>query len=657
MMRATLIVFFSVLSCLVPVAAAAQRSTLAVDTGLTLSGTPLEIEVTLEGWTHSNPRAVEIYLDGQRLGQRGVPAGTSTLHFAAVRLTSGQHHVSIVSSTVTAEARFRTLPGWLSLLPPLLAIVLALVTRDVLVSLFLGVGAGALVFTGFAPTAALARTIDRYIVGALADGDHASIVIFTTLLGGMVGLITKSGGTSGLIDRLKPYATSSRRGQLATWAMGVAVFFDDYANTLIVGPTMRPITDRLRISREKLAYIVDSTAAPVVCLIPISTWVGFEIGLIGDAFRGLGLPFDAYTSFLRSIPYRFYPMFAIFTVAVVAWTGRDFGAMRRAEKRARDHGKVLADDARPIADYANEAMTPKDGTPPRAINAVLPILTVVGVTLIGLYKSGASGLVRGEGTGMLAWLRQVLENANSYQALLWASLSSVLVALALPLAQRLLRVGEAVGAMLEGFKAMMMALCVLTLAWSLGSVCGDLHTADYLVGLTRDILQPSWVPALTFVLAAAVAFATGASWGAMGILTPLVIPICHNLAISAGMEVGSPAYMGVLSATIASVLSGAVWGDHCSPISDTTILSSMASGCDHIAHVRTQLPYAVAIGGVAVLVGNLPAGFGLRPWVSLVLGAAIITTGVLWLGQRQDRQAARQTEAESADPASDQPAG
>lgn len=620
--RASAILGFFLL--LAPAALWAQGSTLSLDTALSLSGTPLVVEVNLEGWPHQEPRTVDFILDGERIGRRGVPGGVSSQKFDDVILTGGNHTVRVISATVEAETTFRALPGWLSLVPPLLAIILALITRDVLVSLFLGVLSGAFVFAGFAPTTAIARTVDRYIVGALADTDHASIIVFTALLGGMVGLITKSGGTQGVIARLTGFATNARRGQLATWFMGLTVFFDDYANTLIVGPTMRPITDRLRISREKLAYIVDSTAAPVVCLIPISTWVGFEIGLIGDAFSNLGLPMDAYTSFIRSIPYRFYPLLAVVTVALVAWSGRDLGAMYRAEVRARRDGKVLDDDAKPIADYANAAMLPEEGTPKRARNAILPILTVVLVTIIGLYRSGASGLARAEGTSTGEWIRQVLENANSYQALLWASLSGALLALLLPLGQRIFSLEDGIKAMVEGFKSMIMALIVLTLAWSLGAVCGDLRTADFLVSLTSDVLSPALVPLLTFLIAAAVAFATGASWGAMGILTPLVIPICHNLMAQAGTEIGGTTYMAVMSATIASVLSGAVWGDHCSPISDTTILSSMATGCDHIAHVRTQLPYALTVGGLAALLGCLPAGFGVVPWLSLATAFAII---------------------------------
>ncbi len=631
-------VFLLLLWCLaLPGGAAAGTPQLAVDVPLTLTGAPLEFNVELKA---ERKVQVTVYVDGQAVGKAMVEDGSNTLKFANPGIPSGRHEVVVRSGSVSAETGMRAVPGWLSIVPPLIAISLALLTRDVLISLFLGIFGGAMILFSWNPFAAFGRTIDHFIVPSLADKDRASIIIFTTLLGGMVGLITKSGGTHGVVRRLKPYATSRRRGQLATWAMGLTVFFDDYANTLIVGPMMRPITDKLRISREKLAYIVDSTAAPVVCLFPISTWVGFEIGLIGGAFEQLGLPFDAYSVFVATIPFRFYPIFALVLVFTLAWSRTDYGPMRAAEARARDEGLVLAADAKPIADYSSQEVEPPEEVPKRARNAILPIVTVVAVTIIGLYLSGVGGLTRGVDESFVVWVRRVLENANSYQALLWASLSGVTVALFLPVVQRLLELREAMAALVAGFKAMLMALVVLVLAWSLGGVCDELRTADYLVGLTQAYLSPTWLPALTFVLSAAIAFATGSSWGTMAIIEPLVIPVCHNLAVAAGHEPGASTYMVYMLATIGSVLAGSIWGDHCSPISDTTILSSMASGCDHIAHVRTQLPYAMTGGLLAIAVGSVPVAMGLPAWVSLLLGTAIIVGGVLAVKRRQEQRAA-----------------
>ncbi len=629
-----------------PQSALAVTPDIAVEAHFSVSSTSPKLTI------HSSTGLrADVLIDGERVAENvRLKKGSNEVEITDVRLTSGTHQVLVRSANVQATTSFNTLPGWLSIMPPIIAIALALLFRDVLLALFLGIFSGALILNGWNPFAAFGRTVDTFIVPALADSDHAAILVFTTLLGGMVGLVTKSGGTHGIVELLKPYATNRRRGQLATWAMGLVVFFDDYANTLIVGPTMRPITDRLRISREKLAYIVDSTAAPVVCLFPISTWVGFEIGLIGDAFKQLDIPYDAYSFFVASIPYRFYPVFALVMVVTLISLRRDFGPMRRAEARTIDTGKVLDDDAKPIADYSSDEVEPAEGTVTRARNALLPIATVALMAVVGLYLTGSSGLERGE-AGWLEWIRLVLDNADSYKALLWASLSGVMVALLLPLFQRILTLSEGIGAMVSGCKAMFMALMVLTMAWSLSAVCDGLQTAPYMVAQVSDSMSPAWLPAFTFILAAAIAFATGSSWGTMAILEPLVIPICHSLSLAAGFEPTSEPYTIWMLASVASVLTGSVWGDHCSPISDTTILSSMASGCDHIAHVRTQIPYALCAGGLAIFVGSIPAARGLSPWVSLGLGVLVIVGGI-WALQRfggQENEIPAEAMADGAD--------
>ncbi len=574
---------------------------------------------------------VTVRVDGSVSDELSLAPGSHSVELAAT--ARGEQRIRIEATEASAEFSSKAIPGWLSVLPPLVAIGLALIFKDVILSLLLGVFSGALFIYHWQPATALARTVDTFVVPSITDPSQASILVFTTMLGGMVGLISKSGGTQGIVNRLTPYATSRLRGQAATWALGVVIFFDDYANTLIVGPTMRPITDRLKISREKLAYIVDSTAAPVVSLFPISTWVGFEVGLIGAALTSIGLTTNAYAAFVSSIPYRFYPILALVMVLTIALSRRDAGPMLKAERRAVETGKVLGDADVPLADYSEGALAPPEDKPHRAFNALLPILTVASMTVVGLYVTGSVGVERGDYSSTFTWIRDVFGNADSYRALLWASLSGMLVAMILPLAQRILTVREATGAMVEGFRSMLMAFVTLILAWSIGSVCSELHTADYLVGLTSGLLSPYWVPVLTFVLAAGISFATGTAWGTMAILTPLVIPIVHGLSLEAGFGLESAEFSRLLPATIASVLSGAVWGDHCSPISDTTILSSMASGCDHIAHVRTQAPYALAIGALGIGIGSIPSAYGLSPLLSLLLGIGVIVGGVLWLGK------------------------
>ncbi len=614
-----------------------QPSISAEADGAALRGRPLHLTVTVSGVPEGATLPVEVVIDGSRVSDLQLSRGENEVVLNETK-DAASYSVELRGAGFEETVEVRAIPGWLSIAPPLLAIILALVFRDVLISLFLGVLAGAWILAGWKPFPAFASTIGDFIVPALADTDHASILVFSTLLGGMVGLISKSGGSLGIVDKIRGWATSAERGQVATWMMGIFIFFDDYANSLIVGSTMRPITDKLRVSREKLAYIVDSTAAPVSSIFPISTWIGFEVGLIAAAFASVGITMDAYGAFIASIPYRFYPIFALLTVLVIAASGKDFGPMLKAERRARATGKVLADDAVPLADPTGDALTPPEGIPYRAINAIAPIVTVIIVTVIGLFITGSAGVDRAAHPSTAGWLQAVFSDANSYAALLWASMSGVIVALLLPLAQRLMPLRELMSGMVEGFKAMLLALIVLTLAWSIGGITEALHTADYVVGMTQGILSPHWVGVLVFIMSALIAFATGTSWGTMAILMPLVVPVAHGIAVTAGHAPGTTIYTGALLGAISSVLAGSVWGDHCSPISDTTILSSMATGCDHIAHVRTQLPYAVGVGVLGMLVGDIPTGYGLSPWISLVVGSIVIVGGVLWLGRRSDEE-------------------
>jgi Na+/H+ antiporter NhaC len=470
------------------------------------------------------------------------------------------------------------------------------------------------------------------VLHALTDPDHASIILFSLMIGGMVGIISRNGGMQGVVNRLLPLASSPQRGQGATGLLGVIIFFDDYANTLIVGNTMRQVTDRLRVSREKLAYIVDSTAAPVTCVALVSTWIGYEVGLIGEAVQRLeGYNEAPYSVFLGSIAYSFYPLLAMFFVFLVAFSGRDFGPMFQAEVRARTTGQVLAPDAS-VDDAAGGAseLIAKEDHPERAFNALIPIFVLIAGVLTGLW-------VTGEGET----LREVVGNADSYKALMWASLLGALTAGALSIAQRILTLGEVVDAWYAGLKAMLIAMIILVLAWSLSSVTEVLHTAGYLVSVLGDWLAPGLVPALVFVLSAATAFATGSSWGTMGILMPLVIPLVW--AVLVANNVANSDNYHIIYSTAACVLGGAVWGDHCSPISDTTILSSMASGCDHIDHVRTQLPYAMLVGGVGILVGTIPTGFGFPWWLSLPIGASVLFVAHRFLSKPVDVEAAEAT--------------
>jgi Na+/H+ antiporter NhaC len=605
------------LLALPPVAWAAPEIGVEPDR-VALSGVPFSLTVIVS--QTPGPIETRLLVNGREVDRRTLPAGSHRVKLEELKLPPGRHNLRVEGGGASAEAEARVILGWLALLPPIIAISLALIFKDVLVSLFVGIFSGALLLFEWNPVTAFVGSVEHFVVPQVADSTKAGILVFTLFLGGMVGLITRSGGTHGIVDRVHGLATNARRGQLTTWLLGVLVFFDDYANALIVGSTMRPVTDRLRISREKLAYIVDSTAAPVASVFPISSWIGFEVGLIAGALVALQLPYNAYTTFLASIPYRFYPLFALVLGFTIAATGRDFGPMLKAERRASKEGKVLADDAVPLADYRSKVLAPPEGAPQRAFNAFLPILTVIAVALFGFVNRDFRS-----------------PDFDSIPILLWASFTGMVMAAVLPFAQRILTIRQSMAAMVEGFKSMVLALAVLVLAWSIGSVCTELHTADFVVELTRDILSPFWLPVLIFALSAIVAFATGTSWGTLGILMPIVVPIANGLALAAGMPVQTAGYDAILVGTISSVLAGSVWGDHCSPISDTTILSSTASGCDHIAHVRTQMPYALAAGILGMLVGDIPTAYGLPPWISLLVGSAIIVIGVRWLGRRSDQ--------------------
>ncbi|MGH7483314.1 MAG: Na+/H+ antiporter NhaC family protein, partial [Longimicrobiales bacterium] len=433
------------------------------------------------------------------------------------------------------------------------------------------------------------------------------------------------------------------------------IFFDDYANTLIVGNTMRPVTDHLNVSREKLSYIVDSTAAPMAAIAVVSTWVGFEISLIGDALRNsasqvtdaalradlLAAAENPFAVFLHSIPYLFYPIFALLFVLLIALTRRDFGPMREAEQRAAAGEGVLRPGSVPAVDTSSGIMDARAGAPHRWYNAILPVLTVIIVALAGIYATGAASLGGVAGSS----LSEIIGAGDPFRALIWASFLGSVLAIALAVAQRILSTQEALDAWVGGMRAMFMAIIILVLAWGLGGVTEALGTGPYLSGVLGDALPLAALPVLVFLVGAAISFATGTSWGTMAILVPVVVP----LAVSMGAGIGFAGGTGytILLGVISSVMAGSIFGDHCSPISDTTVMSSMASACDHVDHVRTQLPYAMVVAAVAMLVGDIPTSFGLHPAVSLVLGSALLYGLLRFFGERNDaRERARAERAE-----------
>jgi Na+/H+ antiporter NhaC len=542
---------------------------------------------------------------------------------------SGTFSLEVSAGQETTSVELRVMPGWVSLLPAFTAIAVALIIRSVVPALLLGLWIGATALHSFTLKGAgvgLLDTFQVFVTGALANEDHAAVILFTMMIGGMVGIITRNGGMMSVVRMVVSRAKTAIGAQVAVWLMGLMIFFDDYANTLVVGNTARPITDQLNISREKLAYIVDSTAAPVVSIALITTWIGYEVSLIDDALQGIEQLADvpAYAIFLQSIPYSFYPILAIAFVLMVAATGRDMGPMYKAEVRARK-GKVSSEQDDGADAMNSEALEPKEDVPPRAFNAFVPIIVLIVALLGGL-------VVTGEGNT----IKDIIGDADPYKAMMWASFIGALTAAGMTIGQRILNTHETVDAWYGGARATLFGMIVLVLAWSMSDVTAALNAKGYLISILGESLPAAWVPAAVFVLAAITAFSTGTSWGTMGILVPLVVPLAWAVMSVNGMTAAGD--MHILYSAVACVLAGAVWGDHCSPISDTTVLSSIASGCNHIEHVRTQLPYAMLVGVVAILFGTVPGGYGVPPWVSLLVGGIILYVVLRLRGRQADAE-------------------
>ena len=533
-------------------------------------------------------------------------------------------------------------PSRTSVLPPLIAIALAILLRKPVPSLLCGVFAGAFLLRlrgGFSALASvplgLRDGVTELLWPEVVSPARYMIVLFVVFMLALVGVVTVNGGVRGVMDRIARLASSASRTQFATYLMGLVVFFDDYANTILVGSTMRPLSDRWKVSREKLAYLIDSTAAPVAGLAVLSTWIAFEVSTFSAQLPAAGLtPGDGYAVFLQSLPYRFYCILTLVFVGLVAYTGRDFGPMARAEARARRGDGLVRPGGEPLVAEQGLQLEPAPNVQPRAWAAVVPILAFVLVTLFEIAHAGKAFELSAAELWSIEGLTGVLYDGSGSQPLMIGSLVGLLLAIAI---SRHLRVpGRAiVGAAWRVLTSMGVAIAILYLAWMIGRVCGSLGTAPYLTALLGDALDPRLLPAVLFLLAGVVAFSTGSSWSTMSILLPLVVGLAY--ALGSGAELGATPHesgMLLMLMSIGAVLEGAIFGDHCSPISDTTVLSSIAAASDHIDHVRTQIPYATVTMGVAMGAGYLPCTYlGVSPFLGLALGAALLT-GVVLLGGR-----------------------
>ncbi|MDD7757524.1 MAG: Na+/H+ antiporter NhaC family protein [Clostridiales bacterium] len=529
--------------------------------------------------------------------------------------------------------------GIWTLIPPLVAISLAFITKNVIVSLVIGIMSGGFILniSGNNPFMALFYSFLDLIqraVNSLADPWNAGIILQVLAIGGVINLVGKMGGAKAIAEALSKRAKSAKSAQIITWVAGLLVFFDDYANSLIIGPMMRPVTDKMKISRERLAFIIDATAAPVAGIAIISTWIGLEVGLIGSAFDSIGVETNAFGVFLNTIPFRFYNILILGFIVITALLLKDFGPMRKAEIECRRGGLNLSSNEDVDKELSkHDELEPLPGVKLSVWNAIIPIGALILGALFAFYYSGYTAIMGGEDSAVIQLMqnspasfdaiKEAFSNADASVALFQSAFFAGLVAIIMGVAKKIFTLSEALDIWVDGMKTLIITGVILICAWSLSSVIKELGTAKYLIQLLSGSLPPFILPSLIFVLGAIISFATGTSYGTMGILMPLAIPLAYSI---------NPDMSYVIVATSA-VLTGAIFGDHCSPISDTTILSSMGAGCNHIDHVRTQMPYAIFVAVITILFGYIPAGFGLPVYVVLPIAFVAMFIGIQIFGK------------------------
>ncbi len=551
---------------------------------------------------------------------------------AAQKDGSGSLKCALSDGTEPIELKARFF-HWTSILPPFVAILLALLFQKTIVALFCGVWLGATLLSGLNPLTGLWLFVHHYFYeNALLDQFRLEIIGFVIFLCAMVGVLSRGGGIRGFVNLLVRIARSVRSTQVATYLMGLAIFFDDYSNCILVGSVMRPLSDKMRISREKLAYIVDSTAAPIAGLAMLSTWIAYEVSTFSAQLPEAGISESGYEIFIMTIPFRFYCIFTLLFVLMVILTMRDFGPMLRAERRARSTGEVVRPGSRPMVSSAMTRIEAKAGVPERWYNAVLPIACVLIVTMEEYWRIGGGWSRPLIDIVSLDALRSVLGTASEVSAarpIFFGAAAGFVLAVLLLIAQRILPLLECLKAAASSTRALFFAVVILFLAWCIGGVCADIGTAHYLIALFKGVIPPLLFPLVLFLTASLVSFATGSSWSTMAILLPNTVLFAVKMAELSDLDT-----LSMLVISIGAVLEGSIFGDHCSPISDTTILSSVSAASDHVDHVKTQIPYALSTMFAATLIGYLPAAAGVPPLLSIGTGIAVLLAGLLIFGRR-----------------------
>ena len=517
------------------------------------------------------------------------------LSFSAATLTVFAEEAEEAAEAVDMSSKFYMTP-W-ALLPPVIAIVLALITKEVYTSLFVGIVVGALLYANFDFEGTLTHAFNDGIVASLADPSHVGILVFLVILGIMVALMNKAGGSAAFGRWASEHMKSRAGAQLATVALGVLIFIDDYFNCLTVGSVMRPVSDKSKISRAKLAYLIDATAAPVCIIAPVSSWAAAVSSYVTDG-NGLYL-------FIRAIPFNFYAILTIVMMIFLTVTGTDYGPMAKHETNAKEKGDIFS-GVKSMADELSAEANPRG----KVIDLILPIVVLIASCIVGMIYSG--GFFEGEN------FVDAFSNSDASVGLMLGSAVTLVITVIYYLFRRVLKFKTMADCIPEGFKSMVPAILILTFAWSLKMMTDSLGAADYVGELVKKSAGSfsTFLPAIVFLIACGLSFSTGTSWGTFGILIPITMSV---------FPLTDP--VGVVC--ISACMAGAVCGDHCSPISDTTIMASAGAHCDHVTHVATQLPYALTVAGVSaasyVVAGFVPnAMIALPVAIVLMLGTLLV---------------------------------
>jgi len=522
-------------------------------------------------------------------------------------------------------------------MPPLLAITMAFLTRHVLLSLAVAVFMGGILsvvpqtpmdiyawFKGVANAA-------TYIAETFGETGNLQLLAVYPVIFAMIAIIVASGGFLGVINWLLRWVKGRKSAQAMTAFVGVLCFIDDYTNTIIVGSMMRPVTDRFRVSREKLAFLVDATSAPISGLAFISTWIAYEVGLFSQVSAKLNLGMDGYSMFFDAVVYQYYCILMIVFIFVHIFVGRDFGPMKAAEERAQNEPPPEYDDIVNPGGNSDSAMKDIHSPTPRALNAIVPLSGLILFHFIGLWIDGGGFAKLRAGGSLSDWLywRDVISSANNCTlVLLFASLFGLGLVIFCARWAGGLSFQVMGRCCSEALKKSLLVSVILVMAWSLKNCCNDLGTDDFLGAFLVRGISPQWFPAIVFIVASLTSFATGTSWGTMAILIPTAVPVAYVLE--------GDSYGIITMITMGAVLDGAIFGDHCSPISDTTIISSLSSSCDLLQHVRTQLPYSLVVAAFALTCGYIPSSFGLGRGWNIALALVIMGTFFIILARRKE---------------------